>query len=584
MISGYTHNLSIQILVDLMLKHGIKKVVVSPGGTDLEIIAALQYNGSFSMLSSIDERSAVYMAIGIAEEHNEPVAVVCTESTASRNFFPGLTEAFYRKLPIIAITGVHRYYQIGNLSPQVIDRSVSPNDIVVFKAQLPVIKDKEDIKQTELLVNKALLYAKGSDSGPVHIDLPCCDNNYDFSCKELYNAQIIERYEVNNKFPAIPDGRIAVYIGSHRNFTELETKYLDDFCSCYNAVVFCDHTSGYHGKYAFHAGLLSVQSKRYEIMDGISCLIHIGEQMADWPTMEKLKSAKTTWRVSPDGELRDTFGNLSKVFKMTMINFLKRYINDKPKDDSYFRECIAVKASLIIPIDDLPLSNVYAAAKISKELPNDSIFHIGASNTVRAWSFFDFPEGVKSYGNVGCRGIDGVLSSAVGAALADKQHLHFCAVGDLMFYYDMNCLGNRDITGNLRILLINNNGGGIFKQSVAPGYKFFGDEATDEFIAAADHFGKGESKVVKNYVEALGFKYISAKTKEEFDSVYKAFVTSDYSSQPVLFEVFTKDFDDRDAFAKMYSIDIALGNSAKAVAKQLLGKKGTDIVRRIIKR
>lgn len=581
MISGYTHNLSIQILVDLLLKHGIKKAVVSPGTTDLEFIAALQYNGEFEMYSSIDERSAAYMACGIAEESGEPVIISCTEATASRNYFPGLTEAFYRKLPVIAVTGVHKYSFIGTLYPQVIDRTVSPNDIVVFKAQLPVIKDKEDIKQTELLVNKALLSAKGNDPGPVHIDLPCCDNNYDFSCKELYNAHKIERYEVNNKFPAIPEGRIAVYIGSHRDFTDFETKYLDDFCSCYNTVVFCDHTSGYHGKYAFHAGLLSVQGKRYEIMNNISCLIHIGEQMADWPTMEKLKSAKTTWRVSPDGELRDTFGNLSKVFKMTLVNFLRRYISDKQKDDSYLRECLTVKESLIIPIDKLPLSNVYVAAKISKELPNNSVFHIGASNTVRAWSFFDFPEGVRSYGNVGCRGIDGVLSSAVGAALADKKHLHFCAVGDLMFYYDMNCLGNRDITSNLRILLINNNGGGIFKQSVAPGYRFFGNEATNEFIAAADHFGKGENKVVKNYVESLGFKYISAKTKTEFDFVYKDFVTVENTNQPIFFEVFTKDYDDRDAFNIMASIDVDSVTAVKQVAKRLLGEKGVGVVKKI---
>lgn len=584
MISGYTKNLSVQILVDLLIKHGIKKVVTSPGGTDLEMIAALQYNGQFEMYSSIDERSAAYMAVGITEENAEPVAVVCTESTASRNFFPGLTEAYYRKLPIIAITGVHRYYQIGNLSPQVIDRSISPNDIAIFKAQLPVIKDTEDIKQTELLVNKAILAAKSSNPGPVHIDLPCCNDYYDFSCKELYKSRKIDRYEVNNKFPSLPDGKVAVYIGSHRDFTELETKYLDDFCSCYNAVVFCDHTSGYHGRYVFHAGLLSVQTKRYDIMDNIGCLIHIGEQMADWPTMEKLKSAKTTWRVSPDGELRDTFGNLTKVFKMSMLNFFKRYINDKQCDDSYLRDCQAIKESLIVPIDKLPLSNVYAAARISKELPSDSILHIGASNTVRAWTMFDLPEGVRSYGNVGCRGIDGVMSSAVGAALADKKHLHFCTVGDLMFYYDMNCIGNRDITGNLRILLINNNGGGIFKQSIAPGYRFFGDESTDEFIAAADHFGKGENNVVKNYVESLGFKYISAETKEEFDSAYKDFVSADITECPIFFEVFTKDYDDRAAFDIMSSIDTTPGNVAKRAAKQLLGKKGTDIVKKIIKR
>ena len=104
MISGYTHNLSIQVLVDLLIKHGIKKAVVSPGTTNLEFIAALQYSGKFDLYSSIDERSAAYMACGIAEECGEPVVISCTGSTASRNNFPGLTEAYYRKLPVLAIT------------------------------------------------------------------------------------------------------------------------------------------------------------------------------------------------------------------------------------------------------------------------------------------------------------------------------------------------------------------------------------------------------------------------------------------------------------------------------------------------
>lgn len=584
MISGYSSNLSVQILVDLLLKHGINKAVISPGTTNLEFIAALQHNDKFEIFSSIDERSAAYMACGIAEESGEPVIISCTEATASRNYFPGLTEAYYRKLPIVAVTGVHRYYHIGTLYPQVIDRSISPSDVIVFKAQLPIIKDNEDIKQTELLVNKALLEAKSNNPGPVHIDLPCCNYDYDFSCEKLYDAHLIERYEGTADLPLLPNGKIAVYIGSHKDFTNRETELMDEFCLCHNAVVFCDHTSGYHGKYAFHAGLLSVQAIRYDVMDNIVCLIHIGEQMADWPTMEKLKSAKMTWRVSPDGELRDTFGNLTKVFKMSMLDFFKRYINDKQSDDSYLRECQAVKESLVVPIDRLPLSNVYAAAKISQELPTNSIIHIGASNTVRAWTMFELPEGVRSYGNVGCRGIDGVMSSAVGAALADKKHLHFCTVGDLMFYYDMNCLGNRDISGNLRILLINNNGGGIFKQSTAPGYRFFGDEATNEFIAASDHFGKGKHNVVKNYVESLGFKYISAETKEEFNFAYKEFVSADIIESPIFFEVFTKDYDDRAAFDIMGSIDALPINSAKQVAKQLLGKKGTDILKKIIKR
>ncbi|MDD6826395.1 MAG: thiamine pyrophosphate-binding protein [Oscillospiraceae bacterium] len=585
MIPGYTKNLSVQILIDLLQKHGIKRVVTSPGGTDLEILAGLQYNGNFELHSSIDERSAAYMACGIAEETNEPVVIVCTESTASRNYFPGLTEAYYRKLPVIAVTGVHRYSQIGHLQPQIIDRSISPNDLVVCKSHLPIIKDEEDVKYTELLVNKAILATKGTNPGPVHIDLPCCNYEYDFSCQELYNSRKIDRYEPEDVFPDLPKGRIAVFIGSHRDFTVDETKYIDNFCASHNAVVFCDHSSGYHGKYAFYSGLVSLQNVRYDIMDNIECLIHIGESMSDWPTMTKLsKLVKSVWRVSPDGELRDAFGKLTCVFRMTAEKFFKHYIIEGKYDDSYLKECLEIKKRLTISSELLPLSNVYTAFKLSDKLPSGSVFHIGASNTLRSWALFDLPEGVRSYANVGCRGIDGVLSSVVGASLSDKKHLHFCAVGDLMFYYDMNSLGNRDISGNLRILLINNNGGGIFKLKSAPGHKFFGDEATDEYIAAADHFGKGEGDLIKNFVENLGFKYISAKSKEEFDSVYLEFVSAEDTDKPVFFEVFTKDYDDREAFNIMSSIEQEAGSAVKNAAKQILGEKGTGFVKKIIGR
>ena len=107
---------------------------------------------------------------------------------------------------------------------------------------------------------------------------------------------------------------------------------------------------------------------------------------------------------------------------------------------------------------------------------------------------------------------------------------------------------------------------------------------TNEFIAAAGHFGSGDKNVIKNYVESLGFKYISAKTKDEFDSLYGKFVSDGHEDKPILFEVFTKDYDDRKAFDIMCSIDVPLANPAEQVARQLLGKKGINAVKKLIGR
>lgn len=122
----YSSNENVQILVALLKAHGIKRVIASPGTTNLELMVSLQHDDFFEMYSCVDERSAAYMACGLATETNEPVVITCTEATASRDYYPGLTEAFHRKLPILAVTGLHDYKYIGQLEPQVIDRRVSP--------------------------------------------------------------------------------------------------------------------------------------------------------------------------------------------------------------------------------------------------------------------------------------------------------------------------------------------------------------------------------------------------------------------------------------------------------------------------
>lgn len=104
---NYTNDKSTQIVLSLLKEHGIRKVIVSPGTTNIALVASMQCDPWFEMYSCVDERSAAYMACGLASESGEPVVITCTEATASRNYFPGLTEAHYRKLPILAITGSH---------------------------------------------------------------------------------------------------------------------------------------------------------------------------------------------------------------------------------------------------------------------------------------------------------------------------------------------------------------------------------------------------------------------------------------------------------------------------------------------
>lgn len=583
MISGYTINTSVQILIALLRKHGIKKAIVSPGTTHLEFVAGMQYSGEFELYSSVDERSAAYMACGMAAESGEPVIITCTEATASRDYYPGLTEAFYSKMPILVVTGVHRYAWIGHLRPQVIDRSISAKDAFKLKVQLPIIKDKEDAWQTEIEVNRAILELNHRGRGPVHIDLPCCNDDYEFDITQLPDVRMIKRFAVSDALPEIPHGRIALFMGSHYRFSEEETAIINDFCAHHDAVIFCDHTSGYYGKYAVHAGLVSIQQSDFDIFNDIELLIHMGEPTGDGSTMTRLKRAKRVWRVSQDGEIRDTFGKLTAVFEMSEEEFCKAYCrNSEVVHEKYLQECLNCISNVKLDLNKLPFSNIYAAGKIAPSLPRNSYIHLGVSNTIRAWTMFEFPDTVTSGSNVGCRGIDGIMSAFIGASLVNTDRINFCVLGDLTFFYDMNSLGNRSIRNNVRILLVNNNCGGVMKLEGAPGYRFFGDAETDKFIAAAGHFGNKSKTLVKNYAENLGFEYISAASKEEFDAVYEEFISTEEKDKPIIFEIFTDGADDRDAFTIASSIEISASKMVKNLAKNVLGNKGTAIATRFL--
>ena len=120
----YTDEKNVQMLIALMKAHGIKKVIASPGNTNVTFVGSIQHDSYFEVYSAVDERSAAYMACVMAAESKDPVASSGTGATASRNYVPALTEAFYRKLPILAITSTQHTGRIGQLVPQVIDISV----------------------------------------------------------------------------------------------------------------------------------------------------------------------------------------------------------------------------------------------------------------------------------------------------------------------------------------------------------------------------------------------------------------------------------------------------------------------------
>lgn len=574
----YTDERNVQILISLLKQHGVKKVVASPGSTNVTIVGSLQQDPYFEMYSCVDERSAAYFACGLAAESGEPIVISCTGATASRNYFSALTEAFYRKLPILAITSTQDECKIGHLIPQVLDRSRQPLDIVKESVHLQNVKDADDEWDVTVKANRAILALNHHGKGPVHINLSTrySDN---FLVKELPVAHKIERKTLCDEFPEINGNKIAIYVGSHVHWTNRLTDAVDRFCEIYNALVFVEPCSNYRGKFAVPYAIVSCQ-KSPGLAKNPDLLIHIGE-MSDMCGI--VGNPKNVWRVSEDGKVIDRYRKLSTVFEMPEEIFFEKYSECKPTQKTdYYESAINECRELWNGIPELPFSQLWVASQMYDKFPQNSIIHLGILSPLRSWSYFPIDKSIDIYCNQGGFGIDGNMSTMIGASMVRPDKIFYAMVGDLSFFYDMNILGNRHIGRNVRILLVNNSVGvefHLFKQE-----NCIVVNGIDRYISAGGHNGHQSPDLVKHFATDLGFEYMQAWTKEEFLQKYERFVTPEITDKPMVFEVFTKIDDENRALKDVWSIkkDDSLKAGLKQLVRDAVGKEKVGKIKKFL--
>lgn len=585
MLKKYSNEKNVQILMALLKAHNIKNIVVSPGATNISFVASCQQDSFFKMYSCVDERSAAYIACGIAAECGEPVVLTCTGATASRNYLSGLTEAYYRKLPILAVTSSRPSGWIGHNIQQVTDRRNPPPDTVRMSAQIPILHDKDEEWAYTTKMNEAILELNHRGGGPVHINLETA-YSYDFSVEELPEVAVINRICPEDEFPVLEHKKIAVFVGEHKPMSRELTEAVDAFCAKYDAVVLCDQTSNYRGKYRVLASMVCNQRTRNEELLTFDTIINIGDVTGATLSMKE----KEVWRISVDGEVRDMFRRLRYVFEMSELAFFRHYAEPDGEQvihTEQLEKWNKENERLYAMLPELPLSNMWVAQQTISRLPENSVLHMGIYNSLRSWSFFESPESINCYCNTGGYGIDGNISTLLGAAIASPDKLCFIVVGDLSFFYDMNVLGNRHIAPNMRIIVINNGKGTEFRQHINRGYQF--EEATDEYIAAAGHYGNKSEILVRHYAEDLGFEYLSASNKEDCKKAIDRFVTTDNYDKPMLFEVFTESNDEDMALLLTRTVndpepEIDRFAKEKQMVKNVLGENGVKAVKKILGR
>ncbi|GHV34692.1 hypothetical protein FACS18949_11200 [Clostridia bacterium] len=524
-----------RLVVSCVKAYGIHHVVLCPGGKDIDLVRLFERSGDFVTHSVVDERSAGYFAIGLAIKLKETVAVCCTSGTAVSNLLPAVTEAYHQRVSLVVISA-DRYPQYLGQSEE---QTISQHNIfgVNVKKVVNLSIDTSTLTWWESRRNicDALLESTHHGCGPVHINVPIASvykGELHESIFNLDNVKIIRKVTPGMSSSIWEDmnrqltkaNRILIVVGQavpDKEFDDL----LSEFARKYNAVIVGDPISNCAANNILYPYNLLKGMKSEEFAKNLSpdTIITFGEKLLfQDPIKEQLKSGHFSanhWRIAADGLIADPFRKLSVVFECSGKYFLKHFIQSNSNDlnDTFYREQWENSLAIVRHPTTEAYSQRYAIHSVIRNMPQNSLMHIGIGSTMCIVRELPLNAHVTAYCNMGTNGIDGSASSFMGQAMVSSE-LCFLLISDLSFFYDMNSIWRRELKPNIRILLTNNYG-----------TSFLGNFQSPAIAAKHDVSAKG-------WVEAVGFNYLSSVNKNEFDEALPLFITQK-SDRAIFFEV-----------------------------------------------
>ena len=537
----YTELKSYQIIIALLKEYGIKHCVLSAGSRNVPFVHSIEEDPYFKCYSVVDERSAGYFALGLAQELNEPVVISCTSSTATCNYWPPVAEAYYQGVPIVVLTSDRDPQMLGQWEDQMIDQVGMYDRHVRKSVNLPIINNSDDELYCQRLMNEALLELNHHGTGPVHINVPMKSYNNSFNVKKLPNVTKIDRICIEDsedkwlsKIEKLKNAqRILVTCGQNSYVSDELKKSIKEFFNSFNSAISVEYMSNIE----FEEGLnLNIgMDSRYvtpkkvkELLPDI--VISFGGNIFSGIKEEfrKFKGSFEHWLIQEDGRVVDMYKILTTIFECTPEYFFNYFVtrsHQSKNNKEYYDLLKGYVDSVEFP--EFPYSHVFAIKEVVEKIPTDSILHLSINNSIRIANFFKLNPNIKTYANIGTHGIDGCLSSFLGQAAASNKE-SFLVIGDLAFFYDMNAMRLRHINNNVHILMINNEGGSEFYFN-----RMWKNDASD-LHTTARHHTKAEGWVRQN-----NFRYLSAYDKESLEKALKEFMRTDLD-KPVFLEVFTE--------------------------------------------
>lgn len=560
----------IAALVDEFYQLGVRHAVFSPGSRSTTMAMLFKEHEGFETYMNIDERSASFMALGIAKAHKEPTVLVCTSGSAVAHYLPAILEAQYSGIPLIVLSAdrPHTLLHVG--APQTVDQHKIFGTAVNYFEELAVPQESHYYTYPRQVARKAYMKAMDTKKGPVHINVPLFEplvpelsrNHFEagrssfkvvkpnyssvFGCDNRNNLphinnatdiahgndgtkeinDLLERYE-----------RILILAGPQIDIDEAET--ICSFGEALQAPILADPLSNVRGcdtskvVISTYDALLARQALWYELKP--DCVIQFGQivvskrvqqMIASWTDLEYIEVNPTMDSMNPTG--KTTMHMQASIDVFTNLYGVK---NDSPAYLGKWQHLeTAGKQKLGTAIEEPSCFEGRTIRELQQHISDNAQVLIANSMSIRDFDYFWFSGESKAvlYGNRGVNGIDGTISTALG--LAANGRPTYLVTGDLSLFHDLNGLAVAKTHNlNLTIILHNNDGGGIFEYLPQKGTKhfdyLFSTSQGLDYSGAAKLYGCGYTKisspdelssVLANVSQEIGVHIIEIPTNREY--------------------------------------------------------------------
>lgn len=527
-----------QLVIASCVANNITKVVISPGSRNAPLTVGFGNHSEVETYSIVDERSAGFFALGIAQQNDEPVAVVCTSGSALLNYYPAITEAYYSQIPLVVISADRpkQFIDIGD--GQTIRQENVFGQHIIASLNLPE-KFEDSSKGIQEL--SKILRTAFKKKGPVHINVPFDEPLYEFVPEMLVLPKVDTVFEEAplevNYLQTFADvwnqsERKIVLVGANQPDPLLQIQ-LEHLTKDPSVLILIENTANVsHPKF-----INSIDKLIFPLEDDLleqfqpDILLSLGGLIVSKKIKQHLRKFKPKmhWHVD---SLRayDTFQCLSQHFKISPTLFFSQFFFLTQAKSSSYQEFWMEKKAIRVQkhhayLKSCEFSDLKVFDEVLSSLPDNSILQISNSSVIRYTQLFDVSNTIPVFCNRGTSGIDGSTSTAVGAAVISEKQTVFIT-GDISFFYDSNGLWNDYIPSDFRIILVNNSGGGIFR--FIPGPKDSG---------ALDYFETPHNLNAVHLCKMYGIDYASATNEDELKAALNDFYLE--SDTPKLIEIHT---------------------------------------------